>query len=283
IVPWQQLCKMTGATLKFIPVDAKTGKLDLSSLDSLLSPKVKMVTLTHMSNMLGTVNPVKEVAKRAHEAGALCFVDAAQSVPHMPVDVQDLGCDFLAFSGHKMLGPTGIGVLYGREEVLTKMRPFLFGGEMIKRVTLAESRFNDLPWKFEAGTPVIAEGVGLAAAIDYLNALGMDWVARHERELARYAFKRLAEVPDVTIYGPGPDERGGVVAFNLGSVHPHDLSSLLDDEGVAIRAGDHCTQPLHIKLGIPASARASFYVYNTPSEIDALAAALEKAHAIFGG
>ncbi len=227
------------------------------------------------------MNPVGELSDLAHEHDSLAFIDGAQSVPHMSVDVAEIGCDFYAFSGHKMLGPTGIGVLYGREDVLDEMQPYLYGGEMIRSVTFEDSEWEDLPWKFEAGTPVIAQGVGLHAAIDYLEEIGMDRVHEHESMLAEYAYDRLTEQDDVEVYGPPGDERAGLVAFNVDSVHAHDLSSILNDYGVAIRAGDHCTQPLHDKLGAAASARASFYIYNTREEVDALVDAVDEARQLF--
>lgn len=218
----------------------------------------------------------------AHGVGALCLVDAAQSVPHMPVNMQDLGCDFLAFSGHKMLGPTGIGCLYGRRALLEEMPPFMGGGEMIRRVTYEGATYNDLPWKFEAGTPSIMEGIGLGAAVDYLQSMGMEAVHRHEQELTAYTMKRLQEVRGVTVFGPPANERGAVIAFEVKGMHPHDVATLLDQDGIAVRAGHHCAQPLHHKLGIPASTRASLYVYTIPEEIDALAVSLERAQKVFG-
>jgi cysteine desulfurase/selenocysteine lyase len=241
----------------------------------------KLVAMTQMSNVLGTLPPVKELVARAHAAGALVLLDGAQSVPHTPVDVRDLDCDFLAFSGHKMLGPTGIGALWGRQEVLEAMPPFLGGGEMIREVHLAGSTWADLPAKFEAGTPAIVEAVGLGAAVEYLEALGMENVRAHEHALTTYALERLATVLGVTIYGPPAERRGGVVAFTLGDIHPHDLATVLDSDGIAVRAGHHCAQPLHERFNLPATARASFYVYTTSAEIDALAEALERARAMF--
>jgi cysteine desulfurase/selenocysteine lyase len=236
----------------------------------------------HMSNVLGTINPVREIAAAAHRAGALCLVDGAQSVPHMAVDVKDLDCDFMAFSGHKMLGPTGIGCLYGKRAILEEMPPFMGGGEMIKTVTYEGARYNDLPWKYEAGTPSIAEGIGMGAAVDYLQMLGMAAVRQHEHALTGYALERLSAMPGVTIYGPGADKRGGAVAFTVKGMHPHDVATLLDQDAIAVRAGHHCAQPLHTRLGIPASTRASFYVYNTLEEIDRLAESLERAQKVFG-
>jgi cysteine desulfurase/selenocysteine lyase len=235
-----------------------------------------------MSNVLGTITPAREIIAMAHAAGALALVDAAQSVPHLPVDVQELNADFLCFSGHKMLGPTGIGVLYGRRELLEAMPPFLGGGEMIRSVHLREATWNDLPWKFEAGTPAIAEAIGLGAAVDYLNALGMAEVQRLEQEITAYAMQQLSTVPHLTMYGPPSDRRGGVISFTLADIHPHDLASILDQEmGVAIRAGHHCAQPLMERYGLAATARASFYVYTVPADIDALVEGLHRALKIF--
>ena len=289
LVPWQLLAEVSGARLEFIGLDA-VGRLMLDDLDRLLDEygaRVKLVGVSGMSNVLGTINPVGEIAARVHQVGALLLVDGAQSVPHLAVDVRSLEADFLAFSGHKMLGPTGIGILWARKEVLKSMPPFLGGGDMIKSVHLRESEWNDIPHKFEAGTPNMAQAIGLGAAVEYLDALGMDNVYAHEREIVAYALERLAQVPDLRIYGPPADDRGGVVTFNLirgGEllIHPHDLASILDREGIAIRAGHHCAQPLMEHYGVPATARASFYVYNTAAEVDALADALFKAQSIFG-
>jgi cysteine desulfurase/selenocysteine lyase len=239
------------------------------------------VALTQMSNVLGTLPPVGELIQKAHAVGALVLLDAAQSVPHTVVDVRALDCDFLAFSAHKMLGPTGIGVLWGRRELLEAMPPFLGGGDMIREVHLAGSTWNDLPWKFEAGTPAIIEAVGMGAAVDYLSALGMEHVRAHEHALTAYALARLATVPDLTIYGPPADRRGGVVSFTLGDIHAHDLATLLDRDGIAVRAGHHCAQPLMERYNLPATARASFYVYTTSAHIDTLAEALERARTVF--
>ncbi len=289
LVPWQLLSQETGAQLEFVGLDAE-GRLVMDDLDRLLAefgPRVKLVSLSGMSNVLGTINPIAEIAPKVHAAGALLLVDGAQSVPHIPVDVRELGADFLAFSGHKMLGPTGIGALWARKEILRGMPPFLGGGDMIKSVHLRESEWNDIPHKFEAGTPNVAHAIGLGAAIDYLNGLGMPDVQAHEQAMAAYALERLSTVPNLHIYGPPAEERGGVVTFNLlrnGEllIHPHDLASILDREGIAIRAGHHCAQPLMEHYGVPATARASFYVYNTENEIDKLVAALSKAQSIFG-
>jgi cysteine desulfurase/selenocysteine lyase len=270
LVPWQQLAQRTGAVLRHIPI-TDDGLLVLDALDDLLSQRTKLVAVASVSNVLGTINPVAEIARRAHAAGAVVLVDAAQSVPHLPTDVEALGADFLAFSGHKMLGPTGIGVLYGREALLDAMPPFLGGGSMINRVW--EDRFTpaELPAKFEAGTPPIAPAIALGAAIDYLNAIGLDAVQRHEHELARYAFERLQEIDGLKILGPAPERRSGLVSFTLPQPHAHDVAQLLDQQGIAVRAGHHCTWPLHDRLGIAASTRASFYLYNTPAEVDLLA------------
>jgi cysteine desulfurase/selenocysteine lyase len=280
LVTWQQIAKKTGASVEYIRVD-DDGRLDMDHAAELIDDSTAMVSVVHVSNTLGTVVPVSDLADLAHEHDAYIFVDGAQSVPTRPVDVEAIDADFLAFSGHKMLGPTGIGVLYGKEHLLEEMQPYLYGGEMIRSVTYEDSTWEDLPWKFEAGTPVIAQGIGLHAAIDYLDDLGMENVRAHEELLAEYAHDRLSEFDDIEIYGPPGDERGGLVAFNLDSVHAHDLSSILNDHGVAIRAGDHCTQPLHDKMGVPASTRASFYVYNTTEEIDALVDAVADARQLF--
>jgi cysteine desulfurase / selenocysteine lyase len=281
IVPWQILAEERGVELRWIPLTA-SGELDLTALPGLLADgRVKLVGAVHISNVLGTVNPVAEIARQAHAAGALMLVDGSQSVPHCPVDVQALGCDFLAFTGHKMLGPTGIGALWARRELLEAMPPFQGGGEMIREVKLTGSRWNELPWKFEAGTMPIAEAVGLGAAVDYLETLGMDRVFAHDRELVAYAMERLREVPGLAILGPPAERRGGVVAFTLDGIHPHDIATVLDDDGIAVRAGHHCAMPLHEALGIPASARASFHCYSLPEEIDALVAGLHRARTVF--
>ncbi|HEX4716491.1 MAG TPA: cysteine desulfurase, partial [Ktedonobacteraceae bacterium] len=270
LVPWQLLAQRTGARLEFIPV-SDDGLLRLDVYQQLLEQQPKLIAFTQMSNVLGTINPAREMIAQAHAAGAVTLVDAAQSVPHLPVDVQELDADFLCFSGHKMLGPTGIGVLYGRRELLEEMPPFMGGGEMIRTVHLRESTWNDLPWKFEAGTPAIAEAIGLGAAVDYLNTLGMGQVHRMEQEITAYAMESLANVPGLTIYGPATEQRGGVISFTLNDIHPHDLASILDQEvGVAIRAGHHCAQPLMERYNLAATARASFYVYTIPADVDAL-------------
>ncbi|MFC6786812.1 aminotransferase class V-fold PLP-dependent enzyme [Halobaculum halobium] len=280
LVTWQQIGKKTGADVRFVRVD-EDGRLDMDHARELVDDDTAMANVVHVSNTLGTVNPVAEFADLVHDHDGLIFVDGAQSVPHMPVDVAEIDADFFAFSGHKMCGPTGIGVLYGKEHLLEEMQPYLYGGEMIRRVTYEDSEWEDLPWKFEAGTPVIAQGIALHAAIDYLEDLGMENVHAHEQLLAEYAYDRLTEYDDVDIYGPPGDDRAGLVAFNLDGVHAHDLSSILNDHAVAVRAGDHCTQPLHDKLGIAASARASFYVYNTREEIDKLVEAVDDARQLF--
>ncbi|MFB6183300.1 MAG: aminotransferase class V-fold PLP-dependent enzyme [Haloarculaceae archaeon] len=282
LVTWQQIAKKTGAAVKFVRVD-DDGTLDMDHAKELITDDTEMVSVVHVSNTLGTINPVRELGELAHDHDALYFVDGAQAVPNRPVDVEDIDADFYAFSGHKMLGPTGIGGLYGKKHLLEAMEPLLYGGMMIRKVTFEDATWNDLPWKFEAGTPVIAQGIALAAAADYVDDLGRENVARHENALAQYALERLAEYDDVEVYGPPAGvERGGLVSFNLESVHAHDLSSILNDHAVAIRAGDHCTQPLHDELGIAASARASFYVYNTRDEVDALIEAIDDARQLFG-
>ncbi len=280
LVTWQQIAKRTGATCKYVPITDE-GRLDMDAARELITDDTEMVSAVHVSNTLGTINPVSELADIAHDHDAYMFVDAAQSVPNRPVDVTELDADFLAFSGHKMAGPTGIGVLYGKRHLLEEMEPYLYGGEMILKVTFEDSKWNELPWKYEAGTPVICQGIALAAACDYLDDIGMENVERHEAELAAYAYDRLREQNDVEVYGPPGDDRGGLVAFNLDGVHAHDLSSILNDSAVAIRAGDHCTQPLHDVLGTAASARASFYIYNTKAEIDRLVEAVDDARQLF--
>ncbi|MFW6045391.1 MAG: cysteine desulfurase [Natronomonas sp.] len=280
LVTWQQIAARTGATVRYIPITAE-GRLDMDVAREILGPSTALVSVVHVSNTLGTINPVGELAALAHDRDALIFVDGAQSVPTRPVDVAALDADFLAFSGHKMCGPTGVGVLYGKRHVLESMDPFLYGGDMIRKVTFAETTWNELPWKFEAGTPPIAAGIGLAAACDYLDELGMDRLERHESQLASYAYDRLSSFEDVEVYGPPGDARGGLVSFNVAGVHAHDLSSIVNDHGVAIRAGDHCTQPLHDVLGVSASARASFYAYNTRAEIDRLVTAIDDARQLF--
>jgi cysteine desulfurase/selenocysteine lyase len=282
IVPWQLLRDERGIVLKFIPM-LPDGTLDLDEAKRLIGPRTRLLSVTQMSNALGTIVPVKELAELAHEQGALVLVDGAQSVPHMAVDVQDLGIDFLAFSAHKMLGPTGVGVLWGRMEVLEEMQPFLGGGEMILTVTLEESTWNEVPARFEAGTPNIAGVFAFGTAINYLTQLGMDRVREHEIELLDYALGRIGDLPGITIFGP-PDlsKRGGVLSFDLEGVHPHDVGQVLDSRGVAVRTGHHCAQPVMAKLDVPATARASFYIYNTRDEVDALAEAIAEATRFFG-
>lgn len=279
LVPWQQAAAATGARLRFIGLTPE-GTLDMEDLLNLLNERTRLVAVTHASNVLGTLNPVAEICRLARRAGAVTLVDGAQSVPHMPVDVRALGCDFLAFSGHKMLGPTGVGALYGRRELLDEMEPFLFGGDMINSVSLTGASWNEVPYKFEAGTPDVAGAVGLGAAIDYLNRLGMDRVFAHEQHLATYALARLGELGDVEVYGP-PAPRSGLVSFNLRGIHPHDVATVLNEEGVAIRAGHHCAQPLMDWLGVPATNRASFYIYNTEEDVDRLVAALVRTKEFF--
>jgi len=281
LVPWHILAAERNVRLEFIPVNDQ-GLLDLDAYKELLRLEPKLVSFTHMSNVLGTINPATEIIRLAHQAGAVTLVDGAQSVPHFPVDVQALDVDFLAFSAHKMCGPTGIGALYGRKELLETMPPFLGGGDMIKRVHLRSFAPGEIPQKFEAGTPAIAEAVGFGAAVDYLQSIGMDNIAHHEKEIVAYALDRLEEVPGVRIFGPTAEHKGGVVAFNLGNIHPHDVSQILDRDGIAIRAGHHCAQPLHEKFGLSATARASFYLYTTKAEIDRLAESLYKVREVFG-
>lgn len=280
LVPWQLLAAQIGLELDFIELDAQ-GRLDLSNLDQLLTERTKLVAMTHMSNVLGTINPVERVIAAAKQVGALVLLDGAQSVPHIPVNVQALGCDFLAFSGHKMCGPTGIGVLWARRELLEAMPPFMGGGDMIKRVGLRESSWNDLPWKFEAGTPAIAEAIGLGAAIDFLNELGMQAIHERERQLTNYAWDKLSAIDGLTVFGPPAAERGGLLSFTLAGVHAHDVAAILDTQGIAVRAGHHCTHPLHDIFGVPATVRASFYLYTLEEEIDRLAEALVLARDTF--
>ncbi len=276
IVPWQSLQK-NGIKLKFVDID-EDGNLNLDQYENLLTSKTKLATFTHVSNVLGTINPVKKMVKMAHDHGALALVDGAQSVPHMPVDVHDLDCDFLVFSGHKMLGPTGIGCLYGKRKILDEMDTFLLGSDMIKEVKLHETTFREAPWKFEPGTPNFADAFALGVAVDYLNGIGMKNVQQHEQEIAKYALKEMS-IDGLTIYGP--KERSGVISFNLGDIHSHDISSLLDGDGIAVRSGHHCAQPLMTRLGIASAARASFYIYNTKKEVDALVSSLERAKKVF--
>lgn len=281
-VPWQFVRDLKGAVLKHVDVDDE-GNLRMEQYDELITKRTKIVTLAHVSNVLGTINDVKEIAKRAHEVGAICIVDSAQGVPHLPVDVQDLGCDFLAFSGHKMLGPTGIGILWGRKDLLERTEPLLGGGEMIREVHLDSAKWNEVPFKFEGGTPNIGGAIGLGVAVDYLSKIGMPAVREHEVELTTYALQALAEVKGVTIYGPrDAKKRGGVISFTMEDAHPHDIASILDTEGICVRSGHHCAQPLMERYGLPATTRASFYVYNDAEDIDRLVAGLGKVHEVFG-
>nr|AIF15985.1 cysteine desulfurase, SufS subfamily (sufS) [uncultured marine thaumarchaeote KM3_72_A09] len=282
IVPWQLLAKENGATLQFVDVDNE-GKLRLDQAEEMIDEGPRLLCITQMSNVLGTINPVKELTARAHDHGTTVLIDGAQSVPHIPVDLQDLDSDFFVFSGHKMMGPTGVGVVHGKRELLEEMPPFLGGGDMIKEVHMTESRWNDLPWKFEAGTPNIGGVIGLAAAVDYLSSLGMKNVCVLEKELTKYAMEMLIGIPGVHIYGPrGPEDRCGIIAFNIDGIHAHDVSTLLNQDGVAIRAGHHCAMPLMERLKIPASGRASFYIYNTHEEIDILVKSIMNAKRVFG-
>ncbi|HEL2036413.1 TPA: cysteine desulfurase [Streptococcus suis] len=282
IIPWQQACQQTGAKLRYVTL--KDGELDMDHLRSLLSSKTKFVSLAHVSNVLGSVAPIGEIAELVHQVGAYLVVDGAQSVPHMGVNVQELDVDFYAFSGHKMLGPTGIGVLYGKEELLNLMSPVEFGGEMIDFVYEQSATWKELPWKFEAGTPNIAGAIGLGAAVDYLTEIGMDAIQAHEAELVDYVFPRLQAIPGLTIYGSQDlSKRTGVIAFNLDDLHPHDVATALDYEGVAVRAGHHCVQPLLRYLQVPATVRASFYIYNTKADCDKLVEAIIKTKEFFNG
>lgn len=281
LVPWHILKTERGVRLEFIPVTSD-GLLDLDAYRALLDQGPKLVSFTHMSNVLGTINPAADIIRLAHESGAVTLVDGAQSVPHFAVDVQALDADFLAFSAHKMLGPTGIGVLYGKTKLLEEMPPFLGGGDMIKTVHLREFAPNSLPHKFEAGTPAIAEAVGFGAAVDYLTSIGMEAVAAHEHKITEYALERLEEVPGLELFGPDAQDKGGVAAFTFDGVHPHDVAQILDRDGIAVRAGHHCAQPLHEKFGISATSRASFYLYNTKEEVDKLVEGIYKVKEIFG-
>ncbi|MED4130292.1 cysteine desulfurase [Shouchella miscanthi] len=278
IIPWQQLAKRTGALLKYIPLQ-HDGTIALADVEDVVTEKTKIVSVMHVSNVLGTVNPIKEIATIAHKNGAIMVVDGAQSAPHIKVDVQDLNCDFFAFSGHKLGGPTGIGALYGKKALLENMEPIEFGGEMIDFVGLQESTWKELPWKFEGGTPIIAGAIGMGAAIDFITDIGFNEIEQHEKELVDYSFDRLKDLPDLTIFGPR--DRAGVVTFQLGDVHPHDVATVLDAQGIAVRAGHHCAQPLMKWLNVVATARASYYVYNTKEDIDALANGLVKAKEYF--
>ncbi len=274
IIPWQQLAKEKGAILKYIELEAD-GTISLETVRKTITPKTKIVSVMYVSNVLGTINPIKEITKIAHENGAIMVVDGAQAAPHMKIDVQDLNCDFLAFSGHKMCAPTGIGVLYGKKALLEEMEPVEFGGEMIDFVGLQESTWKELPWKFEGGTPIIASAIGLGAAIDFLNEIGLDNIAAHEHKLAAYAMDQMETINGLTIFGPrDPMKRCGLVTFNLDDVHPHDVATVLDMSGIAVRAGHHCAQPLMKWLQVSATARASFYMYNDEADIDALVGGL---------
>jgi len=281
LVPWHILAAERSIRLEFIPV-TDGGLLDLDVYKKLLEQAPKLISFTHMSNVLGTINPAAEIIRLAHAAGAVTLVDGAQSVPHFKVDVQALDVDFLAFSAHKMVGPTGIGALYGKAALLEAMPPFLGGGDMIKEVKLRSFRPNDLPYKFEAGTPAVAEAVGFGAAAEYLTTIGMETIAKHEHEITEYALERLEEIPGVRLFGPQAKDKGGVAAFTLEGVHPHDVAQILDGDGIAIRAGHHCAQPLHEKFGLPATSRASFYLYSTTDEVDKLVDGLYKVKRMFG-
>ena len=280
LVPWHILMNERGIRLEFIPVQSD-GLLDLTIYRQLLKQEPKLVSFTHMSNVLGTITPAAEIIKLAHDAGAITVLDAAQSVPHLKVDVQALDVDFMAFSAHKMCGPTGVGVLYGKSKLLEEMPPFLGGGDMIKEVKLRSFRPNTVPHKFEAGTPAIAEAIGFGAAVDYLSALGMDEIADHEHKIIEYALERLEEVPGLKVLGPSASYKGGVAAFTFDGIHPHDVAQILDRNGIAVRAGHHCAQPLHEKLGVPATTRASFYLYSTKDEVDALIDGLYNVKKVF--
>lgn len=279
LIPWQQAAKATGALLKYIPLE-EDGTLSLPRIEGMITSRTKLVAMAQVSNVMGCLNPIRETAELVHRSGGVMVVDAAQSAPHMPIDVAALEADFLAFSGHKMCGPTGIGVLYGRKELLEKLDPIEFGGEMIDVVELYDSTWREIPWRFEAGTPMIAEAVGLSAAIDFLEQIGMDEIATHSEKLAKYAYQRLKEIPDVILYG-SPENRQSLVTFNIEGIHAHDTATILDAEGIAVRAGHHCAQPLMRILGVPATARASFYLYTKEEEIDLLAEGIVKAKEFF--
>lgn len=281
LIPWQQVARFTGATLKYMPLQPD-GRIRLEDAREVITPATKLVAIAQISNVMGTVHPIKELAHLAHRVGAVLVVDGAQGVPHMPTDVQDLDCDFLAFSGHKMCGPTGIGVLYGKASLLEAMEPVYFGGEMIEVVELYDATWKEAPWKFEGGTPIIAGAIGLGAAVDYLESIGLEKIRKHDEQLAQYTLSRLQEVQGLTVYGPALGvERAGLVTFNLGGIHPHDVSTVLDAEGVAIRAGHHCAQPLMKWLGVGSTARASFYLYNNEADVDVLIHALQSAKEFF--
>jgi len=275
IVPWQLVAKETGVILKYIPINTN-GTLDLSNIDELITNKTKLVSIIHQSNVFGTINPIKKIIYQAKQVGAITIIDAAQSIPHSNVNVQDLDCDFLAFSGHKMLGPTGIGVLYGKTELLESMTPFMGGGDMINSVTMTESTWNDIPYKFEAGTPKIAQAIGLGAAIDYIIAIGLTNIQNHVKHLINIALEKLRTIDGLEIYGYQVGESSSVISFNLEGVHPHDLAQFLDQDGIAVRAGHHCAQPIMDKLGVSSTIRTSYYLYNTKAEIDKLCDSLTK-------
>lgn len=281
IIPWQQAVKATGATLKYFELN-EDGTLNMEDVKKSIGPQTKIVALTHISNVLGTINPIKEIVELAHRQNAVVLVDGAQGAPHVKVDVQDIDCDFYCFSGHKMCGPTGIGVLYGKQELLENMEPVEFGGEMIDFVHLYDSTWKELPWKFEGGTPIIAGAIGLGAAIDFLTEIGLDKIEAHDQKLTAYAMERMNEIEGLTIYGPSKDKRSAVVTFNIDGVHPHDTATALDTEGIAVRAGHHCAQPLMRWLDVTATARASMYVYNTEDDIDKLVSGLAKTKEFFG-
>lgn len=281
IIPWQQVAKKTGATLKYLPLQAD-GTIALADVEKAVTSATKLVSIAYVSNVLGVINPIKEIASIAHKNGAVLVVDAAQGAPHVKIDVQDLDCDFLGFSAHKMCGPTGIGVLYGKKQLLEKMEPIEFGGEMIDFVGLYESTWKELPWKFEAGTPIIAGAIGLGAAIDFLEEIGLDNITEHEHKLAAYAMEKMSSINGLTIYGPqNADNRAGVITFNIEDVHPHDVATVLDAEGIAVRAGHHCAQPLMKWLNVSATARASFYLYNSEEDIDKLVEGIGKTKEYF--
>lgn len=279
-VPWQQLCRMTGAKFKVIPVD-NHGELELSEAERMITDRTKILAITHVSNVLGTITPVKELVKLAHDHGAVTVVDGAQSAPHLKIDMKELDCDFFAFSGHKMLGPTGIGALFGRQQILEKLPPFLYGGDMIGAVSVDESSWNELPWKFEAGTTNIAGGIGFGAAIDYLENVGMDRVHKIEQDLLKYCLDQFAQLDFIETYGPPPARRAGVVSFNVKGIHSHDVASILDEHGICIRAGQHCAHPLLACMDLDATARASFYVYNIRDDIDRLVEGLNVVKDLF--
>lgn len=280
LIPWQILAKERGAILRYVPF-LEDGTLDLSLLPELLTEKTKLFSFTAVSNVFGTINPVKELVHAAQAVGAVTMVDAAQAVPHMPVDVEEWDCDFMAFSGHKMCGPTGIGILYGKREILMEMPPFMGGGDMILRVNFEGATWNELPWKFEAGTPSIAEAIGLGSAVDYLTDLGMEDIHAHEQFITGYALESLSEIPGLQVIGPSAAQKGGTAAFTMAGVHPHDIADILDKQGIAVRAGHHCAMPLHHKCGLSATTRASFYLHTTTEEIDKLIAGLHHVRQVF--